>query len=48
MEDLAYAARYGHQPLDVLFKLTRSQLVAFNRALSELVEAENGNGRSEN
>lgn len=38
---LAYCARYGHQPLSELFRLTLTELAEFHSAVSTIVEMEN-------
>lgn len=38
---LAYCARYGKQPLDVLHGMTLSELATFSRAVSDIVREEN-------
>ena len=45
---LAFAARYGHQPLNVIMRLPFKDLLAFTRALSSLLEEERGNSWQEN
>ena len=40
--EIAYAARYGKQPLPVLMALSYRELCAFNLALSDLVKSESG------
>ena len=42
--DLAYAARYGHQPLPVLMALSRKRLQSLMKALSQIVTKENEAG----
>jgi len=39
---MAYAGRYGKQPLDVLLAMSVCDLVKFNRAVSKIVKEENG------
>ena len=41
---LAYAGRYGHQPLDGALRMTLRELDAFNEAVSNIVEEENKPG----
>lgn len=38
---MAYAARYGKQPLNVLMAMSERDLSAFVEALSRIVEQEN-------
>jgi hypothetical protein len=38
---VAYVARYGHQPLPVIWSLSLRELNAFQEALSWLVKEEN-------
>lgn len=40
-DTLAYAARYGMQPLDVLFEMPMSELTIFVKAVSAIVREEN-------
>lgn len=40
-DTLAYAARYGHQPITVLYDMPMSELTIFVRALSAIVREEN-------
>lgn len=42
---IAYLARYGHQPVDVLLGLSLRDLNSFQEAISEIVERENGPGK---
>jgi len=39
---IAYAARYGRQPLSEILRLSKPDLQAFTRAISDIIEAENG------
>jgi hypothetical protein len=39
-DQLAYAGRYGHQSLDVMLRLSMSQLRKFNAAISAIVHEE--------
>ncbi len=39
---LAYAARYGHQPLPVLLGMTHGDFLRFSIALMCIVRGENG------
>lgn len=40
-DTLAYAARYGKQPLTVLYEMTLDELATFVRALGLIVREEN-------
>lgn len=34
--------RYGHQPLDVIYKLEMDEIIMWANEIADLVEAENG------
>lgn len=44
MRDIAYCARYGHQPISELLALSLADLARFKFELAEIVRAENGDG----
>jgi len=41
---LAYVARYGHQPVSEMFRLTIPRFWRLHEALSDLVRQENASG----
>jgi hypothetical protein len=47
MERLAYAARYGHQSIEVLLHVESAWLNRFVTALSEIVRRESRAGNSD-
>jgi hypothetical protein len=40
-QEVAYVARYGHQPLEQILRLSRRELRQFKEALNSIVEREN-------
>ena len=43
---IAYAARYGHQPLNVLRAMPLAELRTFVEMLSQIIEGENEGGKT--